>query len=196
MTRTRVSGTRLLPLRVGLKVRWRERGAGLRVAVDNGGRQAAAEHGGGIADGELGGRSRRFWIKSNPGLSSAARRSRPPQPPRRAAMAGSVEKPARAVVLRLGALASRARAASDGRTYSATSTSWPTHKAGRRTSDPVLACPKSPPSGSSWRSRSTFGCSPPPPAGAQGRSASLPAAKRHFAWACLQGRRGSCRTGP
>ena len=61
----------------------------MRVAVDNGGRQAAAERGGGIADGELGGRSRRFWIKSNPGLSSAARRSRPPQPPRRAAMAGS-----------------------------------------------------------------------------------------------------------
>ena len=96
MTRTRVSGTRLWPLRVGLKVRWRERGAGLRAAVDNGGRKAAAERGGGIADGELGGRSTRSWIKSNPGLSSAARRSRPPQPPRRAAMAESGGREARA----------------------------------------------------------------------------------------------------
>ena len=50
----------------------------------------------------------------------------------------------------------------------AAATSWPTQKAGRHTSEPVLACPTS---GPSRHSRSTCASSPPP-AGMQSRSAS------------------------
>ena len=42
------------------------------------------------------------------------------------------------------------------RTYSATLTSWPTQKARRRTSEPVLARPKCPRNGPSWHSRRIF----------------------------------------
>jgi hypothetical protein len=67
-----------------------------------------------------------------------------------------------------------------GLTYSATSKSWPTQKTRRRTSYPVLARPKCPPSVPSWHSRSTCARSPPP--GMQSRSASpMPAAVQQAA---------------
>ncbi len=136
-------------------------------------------------------RSTWFWIMSNPPavVGSQAIQSTPIIPPRREGSGRGWRSPRGPQCLALVCWH-----VWQDRTYSATSTSWPTQKARRHTSDPVLARPKCPLSGPLWHSRSTCATVRQPAAGrdAEAVRLTLPAAVQqavaHQGW---QGRRGA-----
>ena len=145
---------------------------------------------------DLNSRSTWFCIMSKPAAVvggpsiQSTKSTNHPTAPRR--QRHGMEEPARAAVLRLGALTRLAR------TYSVTSTSWPTQEARRCTSDPVLARPKCPPSGPSWHcgapgraARRRWGCRAGPPHLGRGDRGGRNVPETSHRWACWCDQRGA-----